>query len=95
MVVAAAISLAVGMYEDPKKGWLEGSAILFSVMLVAVVTATNNYNKEQQFRKLNAIKDDGKIGVLRDGKVVELPIRDIVSLSQQSSYSCVDHVIFM
>jgi P-type Ca2+ transporter type 2C len=78
LVIAAVISLAVGMYEDPKKGWLEGCAILFSVMLVAVVTATNNYNKEQQFRKLNAIKDDGKIGVLRDGKVHDHPIREIL-----------------
>ena len=26
-------------------GWIEGAAILFAVMLVACVTATNNYNK--------------------------------------------------
>lgn len=79
LVVAAVVSLAVGIYEDPRKGWLEGAAILSSVLIVAVVTATNNYNKEQQFRKLNAVKDDTTIGVYRDGKVQDIHVKDLVS----------------
>lgn len=59
LIVAAVVSLAVGMYEDPASGWIEGAAILTSVVVVSAVTATNNYNKESQFRRLNAVKVRG------------------------------------
>lgn len=78
LVVAAVVSLAVGIYEDPSKGWIEGAAILFAVMIVAVVTATNNYNKELQFRKLNAVKDDVSVSVIRDGKTISINIKELV-----------------
>jgi magnesium-transporting ATPase (P-type) len=86
LIVSAIVSLIVGLYEDPKNGWVEGSAILFAVFLVALVTATNNYNKESQFRKLNAIKDDITVGIIRDGisgtvNVQELVVGDIVRLN--------------
>lgn len=48
----------VGFYSDPAKGWIEGVAILAAVLVVAVVTATNDYSKDKQFRALNAVKDD-------------------------------------
>lgn len=47
--------------QDPRKGWVEGAAILTAVLAVATVTATNDYSKEQQFRALNRVKED--IGV--------------------------------
>jgi Ca2+-transporting ATPase len=86
LVVAAVVSLAIGIYEDPAKGWIEGAAILFAVMIVAVVTASNNYNKELQFRKLNAVKDDVSVSVIRDGlhttiNVKQLVVGDIVVLN--------------
>jgi magnesium-transporting ATPase (P-type) len=80
LIVAAVVSLIVGMMEDPAKGWIEGAAILFAVLLVAVVTATNNYNKESQFRKLNAVKDDVKVGVLRNGVATTIDVKKLVSL---------------
>lgn len=67
LIVAAVVSLAVGIFEDPSKGWIEGAAILFAVVLVALVTATNNFSKEAQFRQLNAVKNDTTIGVIRNG----------------------------
>ncbi len=73
------MSFVVGVYEDPQKGWIEGAAILSAVLIVAVVTATNNYNKERQFRKLNAVKDDVNINVIRDGKVCVISVKDLVS----------------
>lgn len=79
LVVAAVVSFVVGMYEDPSKGWIEGAAILFAVMIVAVVTATNNYNKELQFRKLNAVKDDVSVGVIRDGCTTTINVKELVS----------------
>lgn len=48
----------VGFYSDPAKGWIEGVAILCAVLVVAVVTATNDYSKDKQFRALNAVKED-------------------------------------
>lgn len=80
LVVAAVVSLAVGVYEDPSKGWIEGAAILSAVLIVALVTATNNYNKEAQFRKLNAVKDDVSITAKRDGKAVTVNVKELVSL---------------
>jgi magnesium-transporting ATPase (P-type) len=79
LIVAAVVSLIVGMVEDPTKGWIEGAAILSAVLLVAVVTATNNYNKECQFRKLNAVKDDVKVGVLRNGVATTIDVKKLVS----------------
>ena len=37
---------------------MEGAAILTAVLAVATVTASNDYSKEQQFRALNAVKED-------------------------------------
>ncbi len=37
---------------------MEGAAILTAVLAVAVVTASNDYSKEQQFRALNKVKED-------------------------------------
>lgn len=84
LVVAAVVSLAIGMYEDPAKGWIEGAAILFAVFIVAIVTATNNYNKELQFRKLNAVKDDVTVSVVRDGKPSSVNVKDLVSYTIQN-----------
>lgn len=78
LVVAAVVSFSVGMMEDPSKGWIEGAAILFAVMIVAIVTATNNYNKETQFRKLNAVKDDVNVIVIRDGENKTLNVKELV-----------------
>jgi hypothetical protein len=44
--------------QDPGKGWVEGAAILTAVLAVAIVTATNDYSKDQQFRALNQVKED-------------------------------------
>lgn len=93
LIVSAAVSLAVGLYEDPAKGWIEGAAILFAVLLVAVVTATNNYNKESQFRKLNAVKDDIKVGIRRNGVATTLDVKEIVSSSHVILRFCLQIVM--
>lgn len=78
LIVAAVVSFIVGIVEDPAKGWIEGAAILFAVLLVAVVTATNNFKKESQFRKLNAVKDDIKVGVMRNGVATTVDVKQLV-----------------
>jgi len=51
LMVAAVVSLSVGIYEHGgKTGWIDGVAILIAVVVVATVTATNDYNKQLQVR---------------------------------------------
>ncbi|KAJ2693781.1 plasma membrane calcium, partial [Coemansia spiralis] len=67
LTVAAAVSLAVGVYDDMlgshkndavKVGWVEGAAIFLAVLVVCFTNAINDYQKEKQFQKLNAKKED-------------------------------------
>lgn len=39
-----------GLEEESDHGWIEGAAILVSVIIVVLVTAFNDYTKEKQFR---------------------------------------------
>jgi hypothetical protein len=48
------------------------------VLLVATVTATNDYRKESQFRKLNAKKDDVTIGVIRNSEAININVKELV-----------------
>lgn len=47
----------------PGVKWVEGVAIIVAVFLVVVVGSVNDYQKEKQFRKLNAKKDDRHVNV--------------------------------
>jgi cation transport ATPase len=54
LLVAAVVALIVGVIEHgAATGWIDGVAILIAVFIVATVTATNDYNKQLQFRKLS------------------------------------------
>eukprot|EP00741_Cyanophora_paradoxa_P020079 tig00021234_g19380.t1 len=59
-------------------GWAEGSSILVAVLVVAFVTAANNYSKEKQFRSLNAVKNNRVIKVVRGGARHEISIYDVL-----------------
>ena len=43
LIVASIVSLCLGLYEDPVKGWLEGVAIMVAILIVVLVTSINNY----------------------------------------------------
>ncbi|GMF12427.1 unnamed protein product [Phytophthora lilii] len=77
LIIAAIASMVTGYLEHPETGWSEGVAILFGVMLVAVVTSINNYTKEKQFRALSAKNDDVLVKVLREGKPDQVPVGEI------------------
>jgi len=76
MILAASgtISIILGatVGEHPETEWIEGACILFAVLLVTVVAALNDYQKEKQFRALNAVKEDEKIKVIRNGEPMEI-----------------------
>ncbi|KAJ2520464.1 plasma membrane calcium [Coemansia sp. RSA 1939] len=86
LTIASFVSLAVGVYDDVlgshkddevKVGWVEGAAIFLAVLVVCFTNAINDYQKEKQFQKLNAKKEDRTVKVLRDGNEVEIGVQEI------------------
>ncbi|KAI8090785.1 PMCA-type calcium-translocating P-type ATPase [Thamnidium elegans] len=84
--IAALVSLAVGIWEDysprhpedePRVGWVEGTAIIVAVLAVILTNAVNDYQKEAQFKKLNAKKEDRTLKVLRNGREQQISVYDI------------------
>ncbi|KAM4740731.1 plasma membrane calcium-transporting ATPase 3-like isoform 3-T5 [Anableps anableps] len=79
---AEACGQAAGGVEDEgeaQAGWIEGAAILFSVIIVVLVTAFNDWSKEKQFRGLQSrIEQEQKFTVIRKGQVIQIPVAEIV-----------------
>ncbi|XP_074481565.1 plasma membrane calcium-transporting ATPase 1 isoform X1 [Sebastes fasciatus] len=73
---------AAGGAEDENEseaGWIEGAAILLSVICVVLVTAFNDWSKEKQFRGLQSrIEQEQKFTVVRGGQVIQIPVAEIV-----------------
>ncbi|KAJ8118513.1 hypothetical protein OPT61_g543 [Boeremia exigua] len=88
LTIAAAISLALGLYEtfgaEHEPGaptpvdWVEGLAIVIAIVIVVLVTAVNDWKKEQAFVRLNAKKDEREIKVTRSGKAVMISVYDVL-----------------
>ncbi|XP_012275644.1 plasma membrane calcium-transporting ATPase 2 isoform X4 [Orussus abietinus] len=89
--IAALVSLGLSFYQpadeekplvdedEAKYGWIEGLSILLSVILVVIVTASNDYSKERQFRGLQSrIEGEHKFSVIRQGEVKQISVSDIV-----------------
>ncbi|KAI7835045.1 PMCA-type calcium-translocating P-type ATPase, partial [Kickxella alabastrina] len=79
LVVAAIVSLAIGIYQDVRVTgdkiedsqdvhWVEGFAIIVAIAVVTLVASINDYQKEKQFRRLNAKKNDRKVRLTRGGQ---------------------------
>ncbi|KAK3292240.1 uncharacterized protein B0H64DRAFT_426413 [Chaetomium fimeti] len=97
--VAAAVSFALGLYqtfdgheEEGAAGgarveWIEGVAIIVAILVVVVVGALNDWQKERQFRRLNRKKQDRAVTVVRSGRaarvsVYEVLVGDVMVLEQ-------------
>ena len=90
LTVAAVVSLALGIYQsiqatkgeskDPgeKVAWVEGVAIVVAIVIVVLVGAANDWQKERQFVKLNRKKEDRLVKVIRSGKSQEISVHDIL-----------------
>ncbi|KAJ1818774.1 plasma membrane calcium [Coemansia sp. RSA 2598] len=79
LIVAAIVSLGIGIYQDVRVTgdkvedsqdvhWVEGFAIIVAIAVVTLVASTNDYQKEKQFRRLNAKKNDRKVRLTRGGQ---------------------------
>ncbi|XP_046730685.1 plasma membrane calcium-transporting ATPase 4 isoform X4 [Silurus meridionalis] len=79
---STACGQAAGGVEDEgeaQAGWIEGAAILFSVIIVVLVTAFNDWSKEKQFRGLQSrIEQEQKFTVIRNSQVIQIPVAEIV-----------------
>ncbi|XP_062826071.1 plasma membrane calcium-transporting ATPase 2 isoform X10 [Anolis carolinensis] len=77
-----ACATASGGAEDEgeaEAGWIEGAAILLSVICVVLVTAFNDWSKEKQFRGLQSrIEQEQKFTVVRDAQVIQIPVAELV-----------------
>ncbi|KAF2458938.1 hypothetical protein BDY21DRAFT_283004 [Lineolata rhizophorae] len=87
LTCAAIISLALGLYQsfgqsqedgDAKVEWVEGVAIMVAVIIVVVVGAANDWQKERQFVKLNRKKEDRNVKVIRSGTTREISVHDVL-----------------
>ncbi|KAL8701555.1 MAG: hypothetical protein Q9224_000443 [Gallowayella concinna] len=84
LTVAAVVSLALGIYQSIRKvdgesvQWVEGVAIMAAIIIVVVVGAANDWQKERQFVKLNKKKEDRDVKVIRSGKSREISVHDIL-----------------
>lgn len=86
--VAAAISLALGLYEtfgvEHEPGtpmpvdWVEGCAICIAIVIVVLVGSLNDWQKERAFVKLNAKKEDREVKVVRSGKSFQINVHDVL-----------------
>ena len=84
--VAAVVSLSLGIYQsvtpqpdgEAPVEWVEGVAIIVAIVIVVVVGAANDYQKERQFVKLNKKKEDRDVKVIRSGKSREISVHDIL-----------------
>lgn len=68
LIGAAAVSIILGMTTpdfrtgevDLSTGWIEGAAILLSVVIVVCVNALNDYRKQEQFMQVMRTEDAGR-----------------------------------
>ncbi|KAK6335680.1 plasma membrane calcium [Orbilia brochopaga] len=58
--------------------WIEGVAIMVAIIIVVLVGAINDYQKERQFVKLNRKKDSREVKVIRSGKSILISVYDLM-----------------
>ncbi|KAJ2363006.1 plasma membrane calcium, partial [Coemansia sp. RSA 2611] len=79
LIVAAIVSLGIGIYQDVRVTgdpvedsqnvhWVEGFAIIVAISVITLVSSINDFQKEKQFRRLNAKKNNRRVRVTRGGQ---------------------------
>ncbi|KAI9449865.1 Ca-transporting ATPase [Lactarius psammicola] len=85
--IAAIVSLVLGLFQDfgtthpeeePPVGWVEGVAIIATILIVVAVGSLNDWQKERQFRALNEKREDRLIKVTRDGREQRVHVHQVV-----------------
>lgn len=63
--------------ELPGVDWVEGLAILVAVAIVDIVGSLNDWQKERQFKVLNAKREERDVQILRHGEPVLISVHDV------------------
>ena len=53
MLIAATLTLIIGLFNENNYKWIEGVSIYFAVALIAIFTSGADYIKNRQFLKLH------------------------------------------
>ena len=56
LILCAVFQISIGLSplsENPKSDWIDGLAIVFAIIVVAVTGSVTNYNKEKKFKQLS------------------------------------------
>ncbi|KAA6357311.1 MAG: putative calcium-translocating P-type ATPase, PMCA-type, partial [Streblomastix strix] len=79
LLVLAVISLIISIAVQHGKdiSWLDGSAILVTVLVVTLVSSINTWQQERQFQKLNERQKDHNIIVIRNNEPTQISVGDI------------------
>jgi Ca2+-transporting ATPase len=79
LLAASVVSLVIGIATHGiETGWIEAVAIMVAVLIVVTITTVNNYEQDQQFRKLFRTGEVKMIKTIRDGKYVDIDIQDLL-----------------
>ncbi|WWC61624.1 calcium-translocating P-type ATPase, PMCA-type [Kwoniella dejecticola CBS 10117] len=64
--------------QEPQVDWVEGVAIVIAIIIVVMVGSVNDWQKERQFKKLNAQREDRTVKVIRGGNEMVVNTKDLV-----------------
>ncbi|PNH03295.1 Plasma membrane calcium-transporting ATPase 4 [Tetrabaena socialis] len=81
LLVVALVTIVLGAAVPEQRahnGWSEGVAVLGTALIVVFIGAGQDYSKERQFQRLNALKDVIEVKVSRNGKQVVVINTEIV-----------------
>jgi P-type Ca2+ transporter type 2C len=85
LTFSAVISLSLGIYQsvDPSEPgsnveWVEGVTIVIAIIIILMATATNDWQKNRKFEKLNRKKDEKFVNLVRSGKIQHISSNDIL-----------------
>jgi Ca2+-transporting ATPase len=76
LLLAVAVSTVVAIVKG--SGLLDTIGIIAAILLATGIAFFNEYRSSKEFDVLNAHRDDMAIKVIRDGRAVSVPSRDIV-----------------
>jgi Ca2+ transporting ATPase len=81
LLVCAILSMgiALGFQRDEELSWLEGLAIILTVVAVCNIQAIQDWTKERSFRRMNAASNNMTVQVLRDGVKTDISRYDVVA----------------
>ena len=87
IVVSGIVNLGIGFLKGEwETGWIDGVSVLFAVVIIVSVTASNNYMQQKQFEKLYQESEIYTLQVIRDSstqfiKNTEILVGDLLKFA--------------